>query len=270
MPRGHLIQRQVSTVDSSVIGVIFPPAFILTGTLNLCGMPKLVWLHHALPIQYILILPHSRIKRSWNIYHRFSPSLRESMVFICSASLSIHVRSLTIISKNIWFPSIKLEIPLKKMISIHPGALSAFPRENPSSLPSFSSQQPSGWGSCLLGLAAFSEFFSLTWINLFLLSKTKQNNNSKGKKIILNREQLESLKPVRIFMISSQQGWRRKKPWCPKEMKEGETQRNVSEGGGVNGNGSEINKGYRNVMGGRAQVRTTETTKAKLGGESGT
>ena len=168
MSRGHHTQRQVSTLDSSVIGVVFPTAFILTGTLNLCGMPKLVWVHHALPIQYILILPHSRIKRSWNIYHRFSPSLRESMVFICSGSLSIHVtyitdeeivrgpwgpqcfseahslsghgyvfvlrlsipltpfiswvshwvwtaaKSLTIISKNIWFPSIKLEIPLKK------------------------------------------------------------------------------------------------------------------------------------------------------------
>ena len=43
------------------------------------------------------------------------------------------------------------------------------------------------------------------------------------------------------------------------EVKEGETQRNVSEGGGENGNGSEINKGYRNVMEGAAQVRTIET-----------
>ena len=60
-------------------------------------------------------------------------------------------------------------------------------------------------------------------------------------------------------MISLQEDWRRKKTWNPEEVKEGETQRNVSEGGGANGNGSEINKGYRNVMEGAAQVRTIET-----------
>lgn len=170
MPRGHLTQRQVSTVDSSVIGVIFPPAFILTGTLNPCGMPKLVGLHHALPIQYILILPHSRIKRSWNIHHRFSPSLRESMVFICSASLSIHVRSLTIISKNIWFPSIKLEIPLVLSLPSQGKILHPFhPFPHSSSLAE---------EAVYLVWLLFSEFFSLTWINLFLLSKTKQNNTT--------------------------------------------------------------------------------------------
>ena len=42
-------------------------------------------------------------------------------------------------------------------------------------------------------------------------------------------------------------------------VKEGETQRNVSEGGGASGNGSEINKGCRNVMEGGAQVGTIET-----------
>ena len=45
----------------------------------------------------------------------------------------------------------------------------------------------------------------------------------------------------------------------PEEAKEGETQRNVSEGGEANGNGSEINKGCRNVMEGGAQVGTIET-----------
>lgn len=42
-------------------------------------------------------------------------------------------------------------------------------------------------------------------------------------------------------------------------VKEGETQRNVSEGGGANGNGSEINKGCGNVREGGAQVGTIET-----------
>lgn len=144
------------------------------------------------------------------------------------------------------------------MISIHPGALSAFPRGWSFNPPTLSSQQQSFVEEAVyLVWLLLMNLFSLTWINLFF---SKQNNNlNSKKKIILNREQLESLKPLRILMISLQKDWRRKKTWNPKEVKEGETQRNVSEGGGANGNVSEINKGYRNVMEGGAQVRTIET-----------
>ena len=81
---------QLSPVCSS------PTASILWGLqTQVESLSKFAWLHFALPIQYILTLPHSRIKRSWNIYHSFFPSLRESVVFICSGSLSIHVRCIT-------------------------------------------------------------------------------------------------------------------------------------------------------------------------------
>ena len=166
-------------------------------------------------------------------------------------------KSLTIISKNIWFPPIKLEIALKND-QYSPWCSLCLPKGWPFNPPTLSSQQQSFIEEAVyLVWLLLMNLFSLTWINLFF---SKQNNNlNSKKKIILNREQLESLKPLRILMISLQEDWRRKKTWNPEEVKEGETQRNVSEGGGANGNGSEINKGYRNVMEGAAQVRTIET-----------
>lgn len=132
-----------------------------------------------------------------------------------------------------------------------PGSPSAFPRGQ-SFIPSthfIMATESLPEGSGLPRQAAFREYFSLTQTTLFLLSKTtttKKIKNQRVKRLILNGQQLESLKPVRIFQISSHKGWRRKNTWSPaKRTDKGETQRNASEGDGTKGTGSGISKGRK-------------------------
>ena len=133
-----------------------------------------------------------------------------------------------------------------------PGSPSAFPRGQsfiPSTLFIMATESlPEGSG--LPRQAAFSEYFSLTQTTLFLLSKTttKKIKNQRVKRLILSGQQLESLKPVKIFQISSHKGLGRKSTWSPAKVTDkGEAQRNASEGDGTKGTGSGISKGRKQV-----------------------
>lgn len=138
------------------------------------------------------------------------------------------------------------------MISIHLALPLPSLGDSPSSLVPFSSWQQESLpeGSGLPRQAAFREYFSLTQTTLFLLSKTttKKIKNQRVKRLILNGQQLESLKPVRIFQISSHKGLRRKNTGSPAKMTDkGEAQRNASEGDGTKGTGSGISKGRKQI-----------------------
>lgn len=122
------------------------------------------------------------------------------------------------ISKNIWFPSIKLETALENDQYSPWLSLPSPPKEQSSIFPSpfhHSSIKPA-WRGCLLLCGCLYGIFFIN-MNDFVSSKQNKENKVKtqGEFLILNRGLLESLEPVRTFKITSQKLWARRKAWDP-------------------------------------------------------